>query len=145
METITALEAVTCLLLGWASASDLRTRRIPNACSVGGAAVVGAASVGSGAQPLPLLLAVGATAAFFGTASLLRPGGLGAGDAKLAVLIAAGLGGAALPALVLGLLGATCWCLGAWALNGRRPLRGMTVALAPFLAGGAAATIALAG
>ncbi|MFM9022739.1 MAG: prepilin peptidase [Solirubrobacterales bacterium] len=145
METIGAGEALTCLLLGWACASDLRTRMIPNACSVGGAIVVGTASLVSGAEPLALALAVVAVAVFLGGAALVRPDGLGAGDAKLAVLLAAAMGSRVAPALLLGLLGALAGCLGAWAVRGRGRLGETTVPLAPFLAGGAALTLGLAG
>lgn len=145
METIGAAEVLTCLLLAWASASDLRTRTIPNACSLGGAVVVGAASLLGGAKPLALALAVAGVATFLGGAALVRPDGLGSGDAKLAVLLAAAMGGRVAGALVLGLLGGLAWCLGAWALGGHGRLGETTVPLAPFLAGGAALTLGLAG
>jgi leader peptidase (prepilin peptidase)/N-methyltransferase len=138
-------EAATCLLLGWACASDLRTRTIPNACSVGGAVLLAAASLWGGAQPLSVALAVAGAGVFFGGASLMRPDGLGAGDAKLAVLLAAALGAWAAAALIVGLLGALAWCLAARISRDGSGLRAMTVPLAPFLAAGAALTLALAG
>ncbi len=140
-----AAVAVTCLLMAWASASDLRTRTIPNACSVGGAALMFAVSIFAGIDVTVLVVAVGATAALFGGAALRRPGSFGAGDAKLAVLVAAAMGPPAVVAIVLGLGLALAWCVVLSASGATRSLAGMSVPLAPFLAVGVAVALALAG
>lgn len=140
-----AAEVATCLLLAWASACDLRTRTIPNACSVGGAVLTGLLGVLGGASFVGLVVSVGAVTAFFGAAVLWRPGSLGAGDAKLAVLVGAALGPGSVLALLLGLALALAWCLGASALSATGSWAGTTVPLAPFMAAGVAVTLALAG
>ena len=106
---------------------------------------VAAVSLRDGAEPVEVAIAMAGAGAFFGSASLVRPDGLGAGDAKLAVLLAAAMGGRVVAALVLGLLGALAWCLLAWASRRRGRLAERTVPLAPFLAGSAALTLGLAG
>ena len=113
-------EAATCLLLGWASASDLRTRTIPNACSVGGAVSMAAVSIFADADPVVLAWSVGLVAVFFGGAVVCRPRSLGAGDAKLAVLLAAAMGPLSVLALLLGLALALAWCLGRLGRERRR-------------------------
>lgn len=145
MHLPTAAVTALCLLMAWASACDLRTRTIPNACSVGGAALMSAMSIASGNGLIGLVGAVGAVTALFGSAALRRPDAFGAGDAKLTVLVAAALGPAAFLAIVLGLGLALAWCVVLSALGATRQLPGMAVPLAPFLATGVAMTVALAG
>lgn len=137
--------AATCGLMAWASASDLRTRTIPNACSVGGAAMMSVVSVLAGMDLLALVGTVGTVAALFGGAAVLRPDSFGAGDAKLSVLVAAALGPAAVPSMVLGLALALAWCVAVSSASASRSLADMSVPLAPFLAVGVAVTVALAG
>ena len=140
-----ATVAATCLLMAWASVSDLRTRTIPNACSMGGTALMFAASVAAGVDVIALVGTVVGAAALFGGVALRRPESFGAGDAKLAVLVAASMGPAAVLAFVLGLGLALAWCVVLSASSAGRPLAGMAVPLAPFLAAGVAVTFALAG
>lgn len=134
------------LLLAWATASDLRTRRIPNACSVGGAVLFVAVATPL-AEPSPggrlacALLLFGVLAAL----ALLRPGSLGMGDAKLAGLIGAAVGPAAFAAILLATLGALAVLAPAALRAGPGGLRGTTVALAPHLALGTALVAGLGG
>ena len=80
-----------------------------------------------------------------GGVALRRPESFGAGDAKLAVLVAASMGPAAVLAFVFGLGLALAWCVVLSASSAGRPLAGMAVPLAPFIAAGVAVTFALAG
>lgn len=144
MLPLSASEAAGCLLLAWASASDLRTRTIPNACSLGGAVLAGLLSLAGGADPAPLAVVGTGVALFFGLAASMRPAALGAGDAKLAVLVAAMLGPPAVGALLLGLLAALAWAVAATAISLETRLCEVTMPLAPFLAAGAATTLAVA-
>ena len=140
-----ATVAATCLLMAWATFSDLRTRTIPNACSMGGAVLMFAASVAAGVDVIAFVGTVGGVAAVFGGVALRRPESFGAGDAKLAVLVAASMGPAAILAILFGLGLALAWCFVRSAWSAGRPLAGMAVPLAPFLAAGVAVTFALAG
>lgn len=132
-------------LLAWAAASDLRSRTIPNACTVGGAMALGAVSLAGGAGPLALAGALAMVCVPMAVASLLRPGALGGGDVKLAALPALALGPAGLAALLLAFASAVAWTV---AGNPRRPLtaiRSAVVPLAPFVAFGSAVAAALVG
>ena len=119
---------------GLAVVVDVRERRIPDALT----APAAVALLAAGAARDPARLAAGAlAAAFLGLPALLRPDGMGLGDAKLAGVLGLGLG----PPVALALLVA----LGAGAGYGailavRRGLaaaRVATVPFAPFLAAGA--------
>ena len=132
-------------LLAWAAASDLRTRTIPNGCTVGGAVVLGALSLAGGAGPVALAGALAMACVPMAVASLLRPGALGGGDVKLAALPALALGPAGLVALLLAFASAVAWTV---AGNPRRPvaaIRGAVVPLAPVVAFGSAVAAALVG
>ncbi len=104
-----------------------------------------AVSIFADAEPVVLAWSVGLVAVFFGAAVVCRPRSLGAGDAKLAVLLAAAMGPLSVLALLLGLALALAWCLAVSAVSAGGPLRQLAVPLAPFLAVGAAATLGLAG
>jgi leader peptidase (prepilin peptidase)/N-methyltransferase len=71
--------------------------------------------------------------------SLLRPGAMGMGDVKLAVLLGAALGRDVLSALTLGCLAVLPVAL--WLLVRGRRVRNATVPLGPFLAFGAAVVL----
>lgn len=129
--------------LAWASASDLRTRTIPNACSLGGAALTLAVAVGCGTAPVPRLAAGCALALPLAAACALRPAGLGAGDAKLALLVGAGLGAPGAAALLVAFVTALGWAGGAALLRPSVSLRGTVVPLAPFMAFGSSAVAGL--
>ena len=89
-------------------------------------------------------MGAGTAGSFFGIASFLRPAGLGAGDAKLALLLGVHMGMASIPGLMLGLVLALAWCFARGCLGGRAALKGMAVPLAPFLACGTSVALALA-
>jgi leader peptidase (prepilin peptidase) / N-methyltransferase len=75
--------------------------------------------------------------------SLIRPGAVGMGDVKLAILLGAALGGLVAAALVLGLCAAGGFALLLVVSRGRSALQ-QEMPLGPFLAGGAIAAILLA-
>jgi len=94
-----------------AGASDLRTRRIPNALTVTGLGIALALRGAVGVEPLAIGL-MGAVIAFVPAVLLVVVGGLGGGDAKLLAAVGAFVGPAGLPttifvtALVGGAMGA---------------------------------------
>lgn len=131
--------------LAWASASDLRSRVIPDASSLGGTAVVAVLLASAGGAVLSHLAWGLGLVALLAFAGALRPGSLGGGDVKLAGLLGVGLGSLAPLALAIGLSGALAWALSG-ALGSRdTPLRERTLPLAPWLALGAAAACGLVG
>lgn len=127
-----------------AVASDLRTRRIPNALTVSGLGVALALRAVTGLDAFVAGLAGGAIALGL-TLPLVMLGGLGGGDSKLLVAVGAFLGPAGLPMALLvtalvggvmalglvvyrGVLGATlahCWQLTRrlWTPSTAEPLR----------------------
>ncbi len=90
------------LWMGALSWYDVRRRRLPNALTLPGAAVIllGAAGAGRG---LPALAGAAALSGIYLLVHLLAPAAMGAGDVKLAI----GLGGLA------GCFGAPVWLLAA--------------------------------
>lgn len=99
--------AVGAALLSWAAAlcvSDIRTLRLPNRLTLGGAVLIplGAAFAGRGPAAVAGALALGA---LYLTVHLVAPAGMGGGDVKLAL----GLGA------LTGALGADVWVLAALA------------------------------
>lgn len=93
------------VIAGWATATDLRSLRIPNALCYGG--TIGAFVFHAGAFGLSGMVASGA-GALLGAALLLIPfllGGLGAGDVKLLATIGAWLGPVSV--LLVGLVAAS--------------------------------------
>jgi leader peptidase (prepilin peptidase)/N-methyltransferase len=139
------VEAATAAVLVWLAAIDLETRLLPNRIVLPAAVVVTAASalLGPRAFAEHLLCAL-AAGAFLGVAAAVRPGDLGMGDAKLALLLGALLGSAVLTALVIGFCLVAAVGLVLLAREGRPALR-RTLPLGPFLAFGALATLLLAG
>jgi len=89
-----------------------------------------------------LLSAVGAGLFMF-LPTLLRPGAVGMGDVKLALLLGAALGRLVVPAFVLGLCATGAFALLLVASRGRSALK-EEIPLGPFLAAGAIAAILLA-
>jgi leader peptidase (prepilin peptidase) / N-methyltransferase len=92
-------------VLAWAAAltvHDVRHRRLPNALTLPGAAVIFAVAAAQGRGPAALYGALGLAALYLGV-HLIAAGGMGAGDVKLAV----GLGA------LTGAFGADVWLLGA--------------------------------
>jgi leader peptidase (prepilin peptidase)/N-methyltransferase len=85
-----------------------------------------------------LLAALGA-GVFMLLPALIRPGAMGMGDVKLAMLLGAALGRDVLSALTIGCLAVVPVAL--WLLVRRRGVRTATVPLGPFLALGAAVVL----
>ena len=133
------------VVLVWVAAIDLESRLLPNRIVLPAAAVVAAASLGLGqaafAEHVLCALAAGG---FLFAAAALRPGDLGMGDAKLALLLGALLGTAVLSALVIGFGLVAVAGLVLVARDGRSALK-RQLPLGPFLAAGALATLLLAG
>lgn len=97
--------AALCLVLAWLAALscyDIAERRLPNALTLTGAAVILTVAALGGRGSLALAGAV-ALAAMYLLIHLVAPGGMGAGDVKLAV----GLGA------LTGCFGAQAWFLAA--------------------------------
>ena len=118
------LAAILFAALALAVVYDLRERRIPNAVT-GPAALLALAA--GGADPVRLAAGTGAFA-FLGLAALLRPGGMGMGDAKLAGVVGLALGPAVAVAILVACAAGTAYGLAA---------RAATLPFAPFLAVGA--------
>lgn len=125
-------------LLAGASATDLRSRLIPNALT-GGCSLAALVLVAvTWPETLPERLAAAAlVGGFLLAAALARPGGMGLGDVKLAAAIGLFLGGAAVTALLLALVAGALAGAVLVALRGRAG-RHTAIPFAPFLATGAA-------
>lgn len=135
--------AVLLVTLAVASATDLRNRVIPN-WLVGLAGLAGLALAAAGGRVGVALLAAALAAAPFMAAALIRPEGMGMGDVKLAGVLGLYLGQTVWVALAIGL--ALAGLTGVLISLGRRlPLSRTTLPLAPFMALGAAAVLALGG
>jgi leader peptidase (prepilin peptidase) / N-methyltransferase len=81
-----------------------------------------------------------AAGAFFLVFALARPGGLGLGDVKLALLIGALLGWDVVPALLIGTLASAAFAIALLIREGAAA-RKRTIPLGPFLAAGAIVTL----
>lgn len=137
------IEAAAAAVLVWLAAIDLETRLLPNRIMLPATGVLLASSLafGPGAfaeHALSALLAGG----FLFAAVAIRPGDLGMGDAKLALLLGALLGTAVLGALVIGFCLVAAAGLVLLAVDGRAALK-RHLPLGPFLAAGALATLLL--
>ncbi len=137
------VEAVTAAVLVWLAAIDLETRLLPNRITLPATGALLAASLAIGPaafleHALSALLAGG----FLFAAAAIRPGDLGMGDAKLALLLGALLGTAVLTALVIGFSLVAAAGLVLLAVDGRPALK-RQLPLGPFLAAGALAALLL--
>jgi leader peptidase (prepilin peptidase) / N-methyltransferase len=139
------VEAAVAALLVWVAAIDVETRLLPDRLLLPATGLVLAASALFDRSALVehavwMVLAGG----FFALAAALRPGDLGMGDAKLALLLGALLGREALPALAIG----CCLVAGAavvlLARHGKPALK-HHIPLGPFLATGALVAMLLSG
>jgi leader peptidase (prepilin peptidase)/N-methyltransferase len=123
------------------SVVDVRRRIIPNRIVLPAAAIVLAAR--TIVHPSVVWLAAGAgAAAFLLAAAVVRPGGMGMGDVKLALLLGVAVGRTVPLALVVALVAAA---LPSVAILVRHGVRGRTMGIpfAPFLAlGGVVALLA---
>jgi leader peptidase (prepilin peptidase)/N-methyltransferase len=137
--------AVTAAVLVWVAAIDLETRLLPNRILLPSAALVLASSLVLGPRAfVEHALSALVVGGLLFLAAALRPGDLGMGDAKLALLLGALLGTAVLGALVIG------FCLVAVAafillVAEGRPALKRHLPLGPFLAAGALAMVLLSG
>lgn len=119
---------------------DVRRRIIPNRLTAAGSVValaLAAASADPGVVTERLLAGAGA-GGFLLAAALVRPGGMGMGDVKLAAVLGLFLGPAVAIALLTALVAGAL--AGAWALarQGAAAARAATIPFGPFLALGAA-------
>jgi leader peptidase (prepilin peptidase) / N-methyltransferase len=133
-----SLVAVLCAV----SASDLRSRLIPDAPLVLGLAL--ALGIGGLADPdsLPGRLAAGAAAAgFLLAAALVKPDGMGLGDVKLAGVLGTYLGERVIEALLVAFAAGSLAGLALILRHGWSG-RSRTIPFAPFLALGAVVAIA---
>jgi leader peptidase (prepilin peptidase)/N-methyltransferase len=110
--------AVAVLIVGWAGALsvfDLIWRRLPNALTIGGAAVVLAGAVCCG-RGVPALVGATALGVLYLAVHLADPAALGGGDVKLAFALGGLTGGLGLPVWILAALGAPLLTAAAGAL-----------------------------
>ncbi len=135
---VAAAFAATLVLL---SAIDVELRIVPNRIVVPAALVALAAQ--TAIDPSVEWLVAGlAAAAFFLVAALARPGGMGMGDVKLALLLGAMLGRGVLAAIAIALAASFVPAVAILLRHGSRG-RKMGIPFAPFLAlGGAVALFA---
>ena len=116
------------------SVIDLRTRRLPNWIVLPAGAIVLAAQIAiTPDRALEWILGAFGASALLLVGALLKPGGLGMGDVKLALLLGAALGAAVVAALFVGfaaaaLVGVLLILRHGWAA------RKTTLPLGPFLA-----------
>jgi leader peptidase (prepilin peptidase)/N-methyltransferase len=137
--------AATAGVLVWLAAIDLETRLLPNRITLPATGLVLAASLVFDRDAfLQHLLAALAAGGFLFAAAAIRPGDLGMGDAKLALLLGALLGAAVLEALLIGFCLVAATGLVLLASEGRPALK-RHLPLGPFLAAGALATLLLSG
>jgi leader peptidase (prepilin peptidase) / N-methyltransferase len=120
--------------LGAAVESDLTQRRIPNRIVAPAAAASAALTVAAGTASFALLEGLALVTALL-TLSLARPGALGMGDAKLALLLVLGLDGRGPLALLIALTLAAGFGLLLIARHGRAA-GSRHLPLAPFFAAG---------
>jgi leader peptidase (prepilin peptidase)/N-methyltransferase len=128
------LEAFVGFVLVRLAAIDIRRRILPDRIVLPATAVtlVAQAALAPGRTPEYLLAALGALLFLF-IPALLRPGALGLGDVKLALLLGAALGRDVVPALTVGLLAAGGFAALLLLVQGRVALKS-TMPLGPFLA-----------
>jgi leader peptidase (prepilin peptidase)/N-methyltransferase len=139
------LGAVALVVGALATRTDLARREIPNALTGGGAlaAVAVGLVVDPGGSPARLAAGAGAAGLLLG-AALLRPGGMGLGDVKLAGVLGLCLGPIAVAwALVVAFALGTLYGLGILVWDGLRAYRTATLAFGPCLAAGGAAGVVL--
>ena len=132
-----ALEVSLVALLGAVTLSDLRTRLIPDGALLLGLAAALLVLGFSDPGVLPGRLMAGAAAAgCLAAAWLIRPEGMGLGDAKLAGVLGVYLGGAVVWALAVAFAAGSLAGLGLVARYGWAARR-RSIPFAPFLALGA--------
>ena len=137
------IAAFTCGVLVVLSVIDVESHRLPNNIVLPSAAILLAARLASAPEHWHAWLGAGLGAfAFFLVFALMYPAGLGMGDVKLALLLGFGLGGAVLPALVVGTLAGGAAGIVLLVRNGTDARR-RAIPFGPFLAFGAIAVLLL--
>jgi leader peptidase (prepilin peptidase) / N-methyltransferase len=127
------VSAVFGVVLVVLAAIDLERRIIPNRIVLPATAVVLPAQIAlHSSDALAYVLAAVGAALFFLLPLLVFPAGMGMGDVKLALLLGAGLGGAVLTALFVGVFAGAFVAL-AILVRGRGA-HGRTIAFGPYLA-----------
>ena len=132
-------------VLAWFTALtvyDVRQRRLPNALTLPGAAVVLAVAVATG-RGVPALVGAAALALFYRGVHLMTPTGMGAGDVKLAIGVGALTGSFGVDAWVLAALGAPM-LTAMWAVAVAFRGRAATVPHGPSMCAAATAAVAVA-
>lgn len=132
-------------VLAWFTALtvyDVRQRRLPNALTLPGAAVVLAVAVATG-RGVPALVGAAALALFYLGVHLMTPTGMGAGDVKLAIGVGALTGSFGVDAWVLAALGAPM-LTAMWAVAVAFRGRAATVPHGPSMCAAATAAVAVA-
>jgi leader peptidase (prepilin peptidase)/N-methyltransferase len=136
------LDASLVALLGVVTVSDLHTRLVPDWALVAGLVLALPICLLSDAGGVPARIAAGAGAAgFLLAAALIRPDGMGLGDAKLAGVIGIYLGTGVIAAMVVAFASGSVAGLVLLARHGWGA-RTRTIPFAPFLAIGALVAIA---
>ena len=136
------LDASLFALLGVVTLSDLRTRLIPDAALVAGLGIVLPLCLFSDPAGLPERLLAGlAAGGFLLAAALVRPGGMGLGDVKLAGVLGVYLGTRVAEAMLIGFAAGSAAGLLLLARHGWSA-RSRTIPFAPFLAIGALVALA---
>jgi leader peptidase (prepilin peptidase)/N-methyltransferase len=140
-----AVAAAAAGVLVWVGAIDLETRLLPNRIVLPATGIVLAASLflGPGGFAEHAVAAI-AAGGFMFVAAAIRPGDLGMGDVKLALLLGALLGRSVTTALAVGFALLLVPAVYQVARHGRAGLR-RHIPLGPFLAAGAVATLLLQG
>jgi leader peptidase (prepilin peptidase)/N-methyltransferase len=131
-------------VLAWFTALtvyDVRQRRLPNALTLPGAAVVLAVAVATG-RGAPALVGAVALVLFYLGVHLVTPTGLGAGDVKLAIGVGALTGSFGVDVWVLAALGAPV-LTAMWAVAVAFRGRAATVPHGPSMCAAAAAALAV--
>jgi leader peptidase (prepilin peptidase)/N-methyltransferase len=135
--------ACACVLAWFAALTvyDIRQRRLPNALTLPGAAVVLAVAAVTG-RGVPAVIGALALALLYLGVHLVAPAGMGAGDVKLAVGIGALTGCFGVDVWVLAALGAPV-LTATWAMAVTFHGRESTVPHGPSMCAAAAAAVAL--
>lgn len=139
------LGAIALVVGALATGTDLARREIPNRLTAGGAlaALVVGLLVDPGGEPARLAAGAGAAGLLL-AAALLRPGGMGLGDVKLAGVLGLCLGPLATTwALAIAFAAGTLYGLRILIRDGLPAYRTATLAFGPCLALGGAAGVAL--
>jgi len=137
------IAAITSAVLVVLSVIDFESHRLPNRIVLPSAALILIARLASAPDHWQAWLGAGVGAfVFFIVFALIYPAGLGMGDVKLALLLGFALGGAVLPALVIGTLAGGAAAIVLLARNGAEARR-RAIPFGPFLAFGAIAILLL--